>query len=480
MQFYKMFLSALIVLIAEMVVPGLLSAQPDSPEVYRLRREKLLSRMDTGMAIFKGSSDNFYYLTGYRRPDAAMALMTGQRHEFNMFLPAASPLGDVYTGHQYGPEDAVRLYGADTAYTLSAFDAFVHRHLQKDGVLYADMGERDMQELLSQMMRQGRLNGLQAVRNISQLIDGMRLIKDGHEVQKLQKAIDITGLSFQKAMAITQPGLYEYEVEAAVEYVFRKNGARQPGFESIVASGSNATILHYHHNNERMHKGELLLMDIGAEYERYTADITRTIPVSGTFSREQAQLYRLVHEALRKGTQEMVPGKGIYEAHHRATDIIIRGLYQLGLVTDTSSPWQRKFYTLYPIGHWLGLDVHDVGYYGENNIHDNRGEMVNKNVLGTVLRPGMVVTIEPGIYMRENVLDKLQYLFPEVPQAELNAFAETVKPAYKRYAGIGIRIEDDVLITSGGNEVLSGEIPKSIEAIEQGIGEVHDQPSLFH
>lgn len=124
------------------------------------------------------------------------------------------------------------------------------------------MGEGDMQEQLSQMMRQGRLNGLQALRNISQLIDGMRLIKDGHEVQKLQKAIDITRLSFQKAMAQTQPGLYEY--------VFRKNGAQQPGFESIVASGSNATILNYHHNNERMHKGELLLMDIGAEYERYT------------------------------------------------------------------------------------------------------------------------------------------------------------------------------------------------------------------
>lgn len=469
MQIYKMFLPVLIVVITEMAGPGSVSAQPDNPEVYRLRREKLLSRMDTGMAIFKGGSDNFYYLTGYQSSDAAMVLMPGQRHEFNMFLPAASPLGDIYTGHQYGPDEAVRLYGADTAYTLSAFDAFVNRHLQKGGVLYADMEEGNMQGQLSQMIRQGRLNGLQAVRNISELIHGMRLIKDGYEVQKLQQAIDITGLSFQKAMALTQPGLYEYEVEAAIEYVFRKNGAQQPGFESIVASGSNATILHYHHNNERMHEGELLLMDIGAEYERYTADITRTIPVNGTFSREQAQLYRLVHEALRKGTQEMVPGKGIYEAHHRATDIIIRGLFQLGLVTDTSSPWQRKFYTLYPIGHWLGLDVHDVGYYGKNNIHDNRGEMVNKNVLGTLLRPGMMLTIEPGIYMREDVLDKLQYLFPEVPQAELSAFVEAVRPVYKRYAGIGIRIEDNVLITSGGNKVLSGDIPKSIEAIKQGM-----------
>jgi len=462
-------LPVLLVFLTIMSGPGLLSAQPDNKEVYRLRREKLLDRMDTGMAIFKGSSDNFYYLTGYRSPDAAMALMPGQRHKFVMFLPAAGPLGNIYTGHQYGPEEAIRLYGADTAYALSAYDDFVNRHVKRGEVLYADMENDEIQGQLSDMVRQGRLNGLRSVKNIGNLIQGMRLIKDGYEVQKIRKAVDITGLSFQKAMAVTQPGLYEYEVEAAIEYVFRKNGAQQPGFESIVASGSNATILHYHQNNRRMEEGKLLLMDIGAEYDFYTADVTRTIPVNGTFSKEQAELYRLVHQALRKGTKEMVPGKGIYEAHHRATDIIIRGLYQLGLVTDTTSQWQRKFYTLYPIGHWLGLDVHDVGYYGRNNIHDNRGEMVNKNVRGTILRPGMVVTIEPGIYMRVHVLDKLKYLFPGVPEEELSAFAQAVKPVYKRYAGIGIRIEDDVLITNGGNEVLSAGIPKNIQSIEKAM-----------
>lgn len=464
-----MFFSALLFLLTGTMSASVVSAQPDNPEVYRLRREKVLTRIDTGMAIFKGASDHFYYLTGYRSADAAMALMPGQSHEFILFFPAASPLGNIYTGHQYGPEEAVQLFGADTAYTLSVYDDFIGSHIRKGRVLYADMGNDDMQRYLSEMIRQGRLNRLEAVRNIAPLIDEMRLIKDEYEIHKLRKAVDITGQSFQQAMEVTQPGAFEYEVEAAIEYVFRKNGAQQPGFESIVASGRNATILHYHHNNEKMEEGDLLLMDIGAEYDHYTADITRTIPVNGTFSKEQVELYRLVYQALREGIKEMVPGKGIYEAHHKATDIIVRGLYRLGLVTDTTSQWQRKFYTLYPIGHWLGLDVHDVGYYGKNNIHDNREEMVNQNVVGTRLRPGMVLTIEPGIYMRENVLDKLKYLFPGVPEAELSAFAETVGPIYKRYSGIGIRIEDDVLITSQGNEILSDEIPKSIEAIERSM-----------
>jgi len=173
-------------------------------------------------------------------------------------------LGDIYTGHRYGPEEAVQLFGADTAYTLSAYDDFIDHRIRNGRVLYAHMGNDDMQQHLSEMIRQGRLNRLEAVRNIAPLIGEMRLIKD------------------------------EYEVEAAIEYVFRKNGAQQPGFESMVASGSKTTIMHYHHNNEKMEEGDLLLMDIGAEYDHYTADVTRIIPVNGTFSKEQAELYQLV------------------------------------------------------------------------------------------------------------------------------------------------------------------------------------------
>ena len=271
------------------------------------------------------------------------------------------------------------------------------------------------------------------------------------EVARMQKAADITAKALTNVMKECKAGMYEFEMEAVIEGTFLEYGSQMPGFNSIVGSGPNSTTMHYEPNDRLMEDGELLLMDIGAEYGYYTADITRTIPVNGRFTPEQAEIYQLVLEAQKAAIEQMVPGKLHSDAHDSVKSVINRGLNEMGLITDPDSPWQVTFYTIHGTSHFLGLDVHDVGTYR------NR-----------ILEPGMVLTIEPGIYFREKALEQAQEMFKrEVDSTEIADFVKAIAPIYEQYINIGVRIEDDILVTKGGNINLSRYAPKEIDDIEQ-------------
>jgi len=308
------------------------------------------------------------------------------------------------------------------------------------------------------------------VKNIAPLINEMRVYKDMSEVKRLQKAIDITGEAFVNACRICRTGMYEFEIEATVEYAFRKFGSPMPAFTSIIASGPDATILHYSENTGKTKDGDLLLFDIGAEYGYYSADVSRTVPVNGKFTREQKDIYELVLKAQKAAISEMIPGNFLIAGQVKSNEIIVQGLYELGLITDTGSKWQKKFYILYPINHYLGMYVHDVGDYGasDRTFYEN---ITNDTLYGRTLEKGMVLTVEPGLYFRSNGLDQLYELYgKEVSQEEIREFINAVSPVYEKYKNIGVRIEDDVLITEEGNIVLSGRIPKEVDDIEKIIG----------
>jgi Xaa-Pro aminopeptidase len=267
----------------------------------------------------------------------------------------------------------------------------------------------------------------------------------------MQKACDITALSLTRVMKQCKAGMYEFEMEAVIEGTFLEYGSQMPGFNSIVGSGPNSTTLHYEPNNRLMEDGDLLLMDIGAEYGYYTADITRTIPVNGRFTPKQRSIYELVLKSQKAAIEQMVPGKLFSDAHDTIKSVINKGLYDLGLVTDPDAPWQVTFYTIHGTSHFLGLDVHDVGQYR-----------------GRELEPGMVITIEPGVYFREHALEQAQEMFKrEADSTEIADFIDQIAPIYEQYVHIGVRIEDDILITPDGNINLSRYAPKEIEDIEQ-------------
>ena len=267
----------------------------------------------------------------------------------------------------------------------------------------------------------------------------------------MQKAGNITAMALTNVMKECKPAMYEFEMEAVIEGTFLEYGSAMPGFNSIVGSGPNSTTLHYESNNGLMEDGDLLLMDVGAEYGYYTADITRTIPVNGKFSAEQRKIYQLVLESQKAAIEQMIPGHMFADANDTVKAIINRGLAELGLITDPESDWQVSFYTLHGTSHFLGLDVHDVGSY-----HDRE------------LEPGMVITIEPGIYFREKALEQAQEMLKnDADSTEIAEFVEQIRPVYEQYINIGVRIEDDILVTTGGNINLSRYAPKEIEDIEQ-------------
>ena len=272
----------------------------------------------------------------------------------------------------------------------------------------------------------------------------MRLRKSASEVQRLQHAVDITSEALGRAMAMAGRAEWEYEVEAEVEYTFKRRNADFWGYPSIVGCGPNATTLHYNESQGRVKPGDLMLMDVGAEYDHYTADITRTFPVSGKFTPAQADIYNVVLAAQEAGMRAARPGATKSEVHNAATEVIKDGLLKLGLITDRNS-MQYRMWFMHGTSHWLGMNVHDVGS-GDPK-----------------LEPGMVFTNEPGIYIRGDALDYL----PKTP--ENDKLIAAIRPAFEKYKNIGVRIEDDVLITADGHRNLSQAIPRTIADIEAFI-----------
>jgi Xaa-Pro aminopeptidase len=386
-------------------------------------------------------TSSFWYLTGFDEPDAVAVLRPGSHTPYTLFVRPFDPLFEIWVGRRAGVNGAVGPLGANASYPLDQLDSQLPKLLADCDTVYYALGSDDrLDEIIAGLIKRRRSmaqRGAKSVRRIEDPtahVDLMRLTKTENEVAILQEAIDITAHGFDAAMRTAAPGVYEYEVQAALERPFRQFGSPRNGYPSIVAGGANACVLHYIRNRDALGPDDLLLIDAGAEYGYYTADVTRTWPVSGKFTAPQRALYDIVLESQHQAIAAVKPGVGFDDVHRVATRALIEGLIDLGImdgsVDDVMERQAYRDYYMHATSHWLGLDVHDCGPY-----RDDRGQVR--------LRPGMILTVEPGLY-----------------------FGPQAKGAPDIYQGIGIRIEDDVLVTEDGCRVLSEGIPKEPAELE--------------
>jgi len=440
--------------------PSDLSYTPAYAESFEMHRNQVIESLGNAKVILRSWDQNsynrhqfrpnnyFYYLTGHAGPGTYAILNRDSPSPFILSSPAQSMRAKIYDGSQLTAEEIHARYHPHQVLSRRETMVLIDSLLQTGAPIYLDRSDRLLEyEMKARIPEDHQVE----FRHIGELVDEMRAIKNSTEVERMQKACDITALSLTRVMKQCKAGMYEFEMEAVIEGTFLEYGAQMPGFNSIVGSGPNSTTLHYEPNDRLLEDGDLLLMDVGAEYGYYTADITRTIPVNGRFSPEQRSIYELVLKSQKAAIEQMVPGHVFSEAHDTIKSVINRGLYDLGLITDPEAPWQVTFYTIHGTSHFLGLDVHDVGQYR-----------------GRELEPGMVITIEPGIYFRENALEQAQDMFArEADSTEIADFIQKIAPVYEQYIHIGVRIEDDILITQDGNINLSRYAPKEIDDIEQ-------------
>ena len=390
---------------------------------------------------FRQNSDLFY-LTGFEEPDAVLVLVPGRRQgQVVLFCRERDPDMELWNGYRLGPEGAVAYLGVDDAFPIDDLDEILPGLIEGTQRIYYSMGHDDVFDQrvmgwvnqIRKLVRTGAAPPADFT-DLAFLLHEQRLIKSVAEVRVMRKAGEISAAAHVRAMQECQPGRYEYHLEAAIQHTFAEHGARFPAYNSIVGSGANACVLHYTENASKMRAGDLVLIDAGCEYQGYAADITRTFPVSGQFSNEQRAIYDVVLEAQRAAIAKVRPGNTWNQPHDATVRVITRGLIKLGLLRGKErelikAEAYRDFY-MHRAGHWLGLDVHDVGEYRV----DGRWRQ---------LEPGMVLTIEPGIYV---------------------AADNTKVP--KRWRGIGVRIEDDVVVTEQGCDVLTGDVPKRADEIE--------------
>jgi Xaa-Pro aminopeptidase len=390
---------------------------------------------------YRQDSD-FWYLSGFPEPEAVLVLVPGRKHgETLLFCRERDPEREAWDGPRAGPEGAVEAFGFDDAYPISDLDEILPGLLEGRSRVYYHFGRDTDFDLkligwVNRVRSQVR-HGAQPPHEfleLGHLLHELRLFKSPAELKLMRRAAAIACEAQLAAMRATRPGGREYEVEAALQYVYRRNDA-VAAYEPIVGSGPNACVLHYRANNAPTAAGDLLLCDAGAEYAGYASDITRTWPVGGTYSKEQRALYELVLAAQAAALAQARPGRPWIAGHEAAVETLTEGLLSLGLLKGTlksalASGAYKKFY-MHKTGHWLGLDVHDVGEY------KLAGEFRE-------LEPGMVFTIEPGLYI-----------------------APGTKGVAAKWQGIGIRIEDDVLVTAGGHEVLTDGVPKDVGAVEE-------------
>jgi len=428
-----------------------------SPQTYAARREAFVHQMGEGVAIFPAAplsirshdteyryrqDNDFYYLTGFPEPEALCLLSPQHATErFILFVRPRDKDREVWTGRRFGAERAKEIFGADATYTIDKLDEILPQHLATAEKVYYALGRsKPMNAKVLDLMNRGRMMRQRSGRGPVSLIDSgeilheLRLHKSAEEIELMRRAVAASAAAHQTAVTLTRPGMYEYEIEALLEFHFRRLGATGPAYPSIVASGVNATILHYLENNQQIQDGDLLLIDAAAEYACYCSDVTRTFPVGTRFSPVQRDVYNLVLTAQKQAIAMVRPGVRFSEVHQRATEILVDGLREFGILSGQTKEIiekgeHRRFF-MHGTSHWLGMDVHDVGKYklGEES---------------RILEPGMVLTVEPDLYIAED--------------------AEGVND---RYRGIGVHIEDDVLVTADGHEVLTAAIPKEIDDIE--------------
>ncbi len=429
------------------------------PKHYRERRQQFLKRLGPHQVAVVASApprsrnrdveypyrqnSDFHYLTGFDEPEA-MAVFIPERPagEYVLFCREYNAEMAVWTGHHAGLEGAISDFGADEAFPISQLAEKLPELLgNRQAIHYAIGQESTLDQTIFQALNAVRARGRAGIEapgqliHIDQILHEMRLIKSEAEQAVMRQAADISVKAHLRAMQATRPGRYEYEIEAEFLHELGLNGIRSPAYPSIVASGHNACVLHYTENKNMLQAGDLLLIDAGGELDHYAADITRTFPVSGRFSKAQKIIYELVLEAQLAALRQIKPGKRWIDPHDAAVKVLTRGLIELGLLQgklprSIQDETYKQFY-MHRTGHWLGMDVHDVGAYRQQDGHWRSFE------------PGMVLTVEPGLYIAPD--------------------CESVDPEWR---GIGVRIEDDVLITRKGHEVLTADLPKTVDALE--------------
>ncbi|MGD8536882.1 MAG: aminopeptidase P N-terminal domain-containing protein, partial [Candidatus Aminicenantes bacterium] len=294
---------------------GSLDAEDFNKEIFQKRRQKLMEQMDGGIAVLRsgGNMSDFYYLTGLYDQNAIILIIPEGKEKYIMFIQPTSPSRELWTGKRPGLEEAKTVFGADKAFPINEFDKSIFHYLREKSKIYVSFRDKELYEKLIPMIRSPYGNKPVPVVDPRPYIHEMRLIKDTEEIKLMRRAAEITSEALVEVMKAVKPGMFEYEAEAIIEYIFRKNGAQRPGFPSIVGSGPNSNILHYEDNNRQTQDGDLLLMDVGAEYNHYTADVTRTIPVNGRFSAKQKEIYEVVLQAQKEAIKIAAPGVGIYE-----------------------------------------------------------------------------------------------------------------------------------------------------------------------
>jgi Xaa-Pro aminopeptidase len=430
------------------------------------RRARLLAHMDSvggGVAILPTATEKtrnrdatfpfradsyFHYLTGFDEPEAVLVLIAGQSDsgpKSILFCRDRDPDKEIWDGYRYGPEGALQTFGFDEAHSIAALDEKLPDLIANQPALWHSLGfdsewDARIGRALNTVRAQSRAgkHAPTSVHDLRATLDEMRLIKDGHEIALMRRAADIASTAHRRAMRAAAPGRYEYEIEAEFLYEFRRQGSQFPAYTTIVASGPGACVLHYVSNDRQMQDGELVLIDAGCELDGYASDITRTFPVNGRFSGPQRDVYQLVLDAQAAAIATIKPGAHFMTPHEAALTVLAQGMLDLKLLEGSldaviESESYKRFY-MHRTSHWLGMDVHDVGEYKTGD--DWRD-----------LAPGMVLTVEPGCYIRPAA---------DVPEA---------------FHNIGIRIEDDALVTLNGCEILTTAAPKSIADIEALMAE---------
>ena len=425
-------------------------------EEFRTRRARLMASMGEGIALIPTAPESirnrdshypyrfdsyFYYLTGFREPEAVLVLVAGAEPKSILFCRDKDIEHEIWDGFRYGPEAAQVAFGVDEAYSITHLDDWMLKRLANQPKLYYCLGsdatwDRRVMGWLDHLRGQAR-SGVavpEAICDVRALIDEMRLYKSPFELDIMRNAAQISAEAHRRAMQVVRPNMMEYEIEAELLHTFYRHGSRSPAYTSIVAGGANACVLHYVENDAQLKNGDLLLIDAGCELDGYASDITRTFPVGGKFSGPQKDLYELVLTAQAAAIEAARPGAHWNMPHEAALDVLIGGLIHFGLCKGSpeavlESGDYRRFY-MHRTGHWLGMDVHDAGEY-----KDKGGDW-------RTLQPGMTLTVEPGCYVCPA---------DDVPE---------------HFWNIGIRIEDDVAITEAGCEVMTIAAPKTVFDIE--------------
>ncbi len=480
-------------------------AEIDRVGELRLRRQEVMKRMNANsiMALFSTEprvytndvdyhyrqENNLYYLTGIKQHGATLILIPGaKRTREILFMPPRDPRFETWNGRMMSADEAQSRSGIQEVLdhkllngllTLIApraeatiakrgaaskpeaklaeqwqdnFQTLIEavKSDQAEIFLLAPANNRDLREYRQEYEFAEGIKTASAglkVKSAFPIFAELRQIKSAWEQKLLQHAVDITAEAFHRVFAVAAPAMYEYEIQAEFEYTFRRRNADNWGYPCIVGAGPNATTLHYITSQDRLDDGSLLLMDCASEYDHYTADITRTIPINGKFTKEQADIYRIVYEAQTEAIKMARPGNFMSgndpknSVHGRSAEVVKEGLLRLGLITSKENDEFRTWF-MHGTSHWLGMNVHDVG------------------VPGKALAPGMIFTVEPGIYIRPDALAVLS------KNPEKEKFIKAVRPAFEKYKGIGVRIEDDILVTPGEPVVMSKAIPRTLEEVE--------------